>query len=562
MFHDWYNRTAKYYTANYNGRLKLDWDSQISDAYSSFFENRISKLKLMRDSYRHASDIRAIMDVSSEVIINIQVGKTSYSNGKEINVSTSMFDDLNISHNMKLDVFLGIVIHELSHVKYTDFEAAKNTSMFLHTLINVLEDERIEAKTIQIYPGYGNFLNHMKYYMFDKKIDYTSSGKSELEQVLITLFNIVRYPKYVNEEILNKHKLLFDSIHKIIADLGQNTREVVDKAYKIQDLLHQYFSEKEENFDTYTFFESLREAVDKYGQSMDSYNNNPSVSLETSLDYDIVTGDVQLFDKYIISKQNDNKFAYIQAYNDVRMYVQDLVKDFSRFFIQYNHRYTGMKRGFLDTNKLAEAVQSVENVYYNKMRCTTVGFDVCLLIDQSGSMSGNRIDQACKCTILLNEVFKRIPNCNFFIYGHTADIYDVETVLYVYKDMQTNHPYALGNISAESENRDSEAISEVFKLVRKQTKRPLLMFVISDGDPLAHNYSGVQARDSVRKVVHYIEKRGNAVVCQIAIDEHLEPSTMFKHYVKMTDLKTFSLDLTKYIMKTLISKLSRIEMKC
>ena len=61
----------------------------------------------------------------------------------------------------------------------------------------------------------------------------------------------------------------------------------------------------------------------------------------------------------------------------------------------------------LDTNKLAEAYQAVETVYSNKFKRTTPGLDVCVLIDESGSMSGTNISSARKCAILLNEVFLR-----------------------------------------------------------------------------------------------------------------------------------------------------------
>jgi len=48
-----------------------------------------------------------------------------------------------------------------------------------------------------------------------------------------------------------------------------------------------------------------------------------------------------------------------------------------------------MRRGVLDTNKLAEAYQAVETVYSNKFKRTTPGLDVCVLIDESNLYERN-----------------------------------------------------------------------------------------------------------------------------------------------------------------------------
>jgi hypothetical protein len=96
-------------------------------------------------------------------------------------------------------------------------------------------------------------------------------------------------------------------------------------------------------------------------------------------------------------------------------------------------------------------------------------------------------------------------------------------------------------------------------MVRKQTSKPLLMFVISDGAPNAYGLGGQPAVEEVKKVVNRIESNGDTLVCQIAIESHFRPQDMFNHYVVMTNMNTFPSDLSGYVMNTLISKLKRVD---
>lgn len=169
-FTDWFGRKGKNYTSTYKGSTRLEWDTKVSGSYSSFFAPDLNKRKLLRDSYRHACDIRGIMDIPRSIRIQLNVdAETSCTDGKTVIVSTKVYDDNKIDNNVKLDVFLGTTIHEFSHILYTDMaEIRKNRpNKFLFNLFNIIEDERIEYNTTQNYPGYANFIGQAKYYYFD-----------------------------------------------------------------------------------------------------------------------------------------------------------------------------------------------------------------------------------------------------------------------------------------------------------------------------------------------------------------------------------------------------------
>lgn len=610
-FTDWFGRKGKNYTSTYKGSTRLGWDTKVSGSYSSFFAPDLNKRKLLRDSYRHACDIRDIMDIPRSIRIQLNVNaETSCTDGKTVIVSTKVYDDNKIDNNVKLDVFLGTTIHEFSHILYTDMaEIRKNRpNKFLFNLFNIIEDERIEYNTTQNYPGYANFIGQAKYYYFDllyKKVE----KQDDLMDVLQNILYIVRYPARVDTKVIYRHQVLFDKIKKVLCDFGNNSKEAYDKAEKIYKLLLDYFKfpppppeeqqegdeeqdskdnegsdknsktqsssksgsdegsagkKKQEPIKAYTQ-EEIKQAAEKLAEQMRRLiTSNTSLNSNEIKDEwsskEIADECKQIKDYVFIVKQEDYERRYKADFDTVKQHINGLVNTFSKFFVEQEYRLTGMRRGVLDTNKLAEAYQAVETVYSNKFKRTTPGLDVCVLIDESGSMSGTNIASARKCAILLNEVFLRLKQCDFYVYGHTADNRHMgEVTINVYRDHWNRNRYALGKVESYSNNKDSVAIEETYKMVRKQTSKPLLMFVISDGAPNASGLRGQPAVEEVKKVVNRIESNGDTLVCQIAIESHFRPQDMFNHYVVMTDMNTFPSDLSRYVMNTLISKLKRVD---
>lgn len=638
-FTDWFGRKGKNYTSTYKGSTRLGWDTKVSGSYSSFFAPDLNKRKLLRDSYRHACDIRDIMDIPRSIRIQLNIdAETSCTDGKTVIVSTKVYDDNKIDNNVKLDVFLGTTIHEFSHILYTDMaEIRKNRpNKFLFNLFNTIEDERIEYNTTQNYPGYANFIGQAKYYYFD--LLYKKAEKQDdLMDVLQNILYIVRYPARVDTKVIYRHQVLFDKIKKVLCDFGNNSKEAYDKAEKIYKLLLDYFKfpppppeeqqegdeeqeqsdsgegqeesdgnsdpqnskqssqkqdskdnkgsdknsktqsspksgsdegsagkKKQEPIKAYTQ-EEIKQAAEKLAEQMRCLitSNTSLNSNEIKNEWDskeIADECKQIKDDVFIVKQEDHERCYKADFDTVKQHINGLVNTFSKFFVEQEYRLTGMRRGVLDTNKLAEAYQAVETVYSNKFKRTTPGLDVCVLIDESGSMSGTNISSARKCAILLNEVFLRLKQCDFYVYGHTADNRHMgEVTINVYRDHWNRNRYALGKVESYSNNKDSVAIEETYKMVRKQTSKPLLMFVISDGAPNAYGLRGQPAVEEVKKVVNRIESNGDTLVCQIAIESHFRPQDMFNHYVVMTNMNTFPSDLSGYVMNTLISKLKRVD---
>ena len=164
-----------------------------------------------------------------------------------------------------------------------------------------------------------------------------------------------------------------------------------------------------------------------------------------------------------------------------------------------------------------------------------------------------RYRKAREAAILLNESLKNLPGVDLYIYGHTADsIFCGSTEIRIYKENGNTNPFALSEVDARRENRDGVAIYEVGQRVRKFTKSPVLMFVISDGSPCASNYYGESSIKDVRSNVTKLEKDGFTVI-QVSISTVRDANEMFSHVIDLkNDISEFPKLLGKIIKKAVV----------
>lgn len=120
---------------------------------------------------------------------------------------------------------------------------------------------------------------------------------------------------------------------------------------------------------------------------------------------------------------------------------------------------------------------------------------VMLLVDESGSMSGRRIEQARIASVMLAEAMAEagIPCC---IVGHSGDdryAYSVELEHYTTFKNTKSDRRTLPYIRARCQNRDGPAIRWAASQLKKRPERKKLLIVISDGSPCADDYYGEEA---------------------------------------------------------------------
>ena len=254
---DWFGRNSDF---TRQGKDRLFWESD-NEAYSSFlYPGTQEKIEQMvSDDAKMTSELQKLVKrfaLAASIKASCK-SSGSYTNGKQIVISSNIED---ITPKKKLDVMIGLALHEISHCLYTEFNALKNKNDIQKALINIIEDELIETQLGMTYPGYANFFKAVKYHMFDKlgHENLLKKANSELEQIMTLFLYIVRYPKYVCEvdkKIMKTYEELFTKIKNILDSHGCLSENIVGKvtgnsvgaALDIYELLKKYIDENQDN---------------------------------------------------------------------------------------------------------------------------------------------------------------------------------------------------------------------------------------------------------------------------------------------------------------------------
>lgn len=135
-----------------------------------------------------------------------------------------------------------------------------------------------------------------------------------------------------------------------------------------------------------------------------------------------------------------------------------------------------------------------------------------LLIDESGSMDGERIEAARKTALLIYE-FCAALKIRVSIYGHGADM-EGGTFLHCYAEFDSidrKDAYRISNIKAENAcNRDGYALRFCSEKLLKETSDQRILMIISDGAPNDINYGYHYIPENRRTSTFHPEMQGNA----------------------------------------------------
>ena len=516
---DWFGRNSDF---TRQGQDRLFWESD-NEAYSSFLypgtQEQIEQM--VSDDAKMTSELQKLVKrfALAASIKSSCKSSGSYTNGKQIVISSNIED---ITPKKKLDVMIGLALHEISHCLYTEFSALKNKNDIQKALINIIEDELIETQLGMTYPGYANFFKAVKYHMFDKlgHENLLKKANNELEQIMTLFLYIVRYPKYVCEvdkKIMKTYEELFTKIKNILDShgclseniAGKVTGNSVGAALDIYELLKKYIDENQENnsgengegdessegegsekssksksfADQEREFSSseINEAIKKIQESCDAGTNPP-------IDNNIRTE----VEAMLRTEQSTKKAARLWRTNGRasslnKKQIETEASKFSKIIrnISVNNVATKavtvvnrfLRNGNLDSRLLASAIQGVPTVYQQRI-CKNVKknepkFAIVLTLDESGSINElQRRIFVTYCTAFM-KAFEKDANIEVYVYGHA----DYLRCYYSKKKKDLDLLY-----SNYSECGQCESVSyrEIINDVKSQTNLPIVMVNFTD----------------------------------------------------------------------------------
>ena len=599
---DWWKRKEEDAYSFYDPSKKLfDWDSGRT-GYSSYFvrdnQNLRSAAKMIGSMFRvigvpkdikydHSNKLRAVNDKTT---IPVPLNMLRDKDGSYMNHDVEL-----------LDAFYGAAIQNAAlatlqtkseYMRTMNARSSQTTTTIKDLMFTILNTERIDKRLADRFPGYSKFVQKFKQYKYDKTYEPLGEEEHAGKRLTETITKFLRYPAHVTEEEVDEFAKPLSQIESYMKKHGfpltsmdcdkqaQYLSGVINKFIIAEDKKEEEKGDgdgdgdkegDEEGSGGKAPMPTKSEMNDLAHEMMKKMMNAPDGddSDEFSDDFDDFTEDMEekraLPPGHDFSKEGesiDGNVRFIKSNSDKDKYLKDLTKInstkaqvlaklFSRKSKDYQFSMKSMRSGRLDTNKLAEAIQRVPTIYERFGQVTTNKINISVLIDESGSMGcGDRMKKARQAAIFINEVFKKQPDVQLYIYGHTADEKNThDCTIRIYREPGTNmDPYALGSATARSNNRDGDAIYAVAKRVRSRTPDPGLLFVISDGQPAAYGYNGQASINDTRKKVTMAQALGFQVI-QIAIDEEVPSEEMFDYFIKMTNIENLPNDMISYVSK-------------
>ena len=212
-------------------------------------EDKFNLLELVNTQRAITNFVKILTEKEIKVDFQSNNDADSFTNGKRITLSSTI-------SMSTIDSVVGLALHEASHCKYTDFHVLKHLKNILYnrdiqsghdiitTLLNFVEDRRIDSLVYKTAPGYQGYYRSMyKRYFYSKTVDKALKGPEYRDENWNSyLFRIINI--FNKNTDLNALKCL-PTIHKAIdlknIDRLKDTMDSLELAITLYGLLSAHF---------------------------------------------------------------------------------------------------------------------------------------------------------------------------------------------------------------------------------------------------------------------------------------------------------------------------------
>lgn len=197
---------------------------------------------------------------------------------------------------------------------------------------------------------------------------------------------------------------------------------------------------------------------------------------------------------------------------------------------------TGWRSGKLDTNRLSDVLRGKEDLFRRKEPIRLVDSAVYLLVDSSGSMSGQPFESACASALMLAEALQGIKVsveiAGFTEFGSQKDDLIHDTWLHFgHRFVKEKVLDEMSKMSgALSNNADGENILYAYNRLRQQKETRKILIVLSDGQPAATGPVGATCDIGAytKRVIQTIEKDPNVTIIGLGMSGY-SPKQFYKN---------------------------------
>ena len=340
---------------------------------------------------------------------------------------------------------------------------------------------------------------------------------------------------------------------------GKDTSGTEGGQESVDALLRRFAKEVEDGEDAEEM--QLQRQADEFWQDVetearkaDQNENINTLDLPVAIPKANGTGTVKLevLNRHPETAPNDEgSYARLLARvsRDIRMLTSALKNIFRADYEEQIHSTAGkymLKRDLAHT--------SVKVFARKKDRKNTDDLAVMILVDISGSMSGNKIALARSCTVTMAETFAAL-NIPCYIMGFTADAEGAQVIQehYVTWKNTPKERVSLVKIQAMYNNDDAYSIRYATALLKKKPAEHKLLFVLSDGAPACRRYQRVDGIQETASAIRDAQKTGLTVFgVGIGVSKYHELKDMYRgDYINVRDTSELTGTLAKQLKKTI-----------
>lgn len=298
---------------------------------------------------------------------------------------------------------------------------------------------------------------------------------------------------------------------------------------------------------------ALEELLAKYAQKY--IENNPEqvekLTLETNAK-EISKGSNSPHYGYpykVINISGSNKTGYETAARNLSGISKRLQKRVEQILEDQNEG--GVCKNLLKGNKVNPAASASSNgkIFKRNILPESKDIAISLLIDESGSMSGTRIQKALEMAIIIED-FCRGLGVPLSIVGH-CDSSGVCLRNYIrFEDENANRKYNLSEMRAGGCNRDGFALRYCINNLLEREEENKLMIIISDGRPNSNYYSGEMAEKDLQEIKKEFERKGGRLIAAaIGSDKDTIKRIYGNSFLDVTDINKLPLKMASLISR-------------
>lgn len=259
---------------------------------------------------------------------------------------------------------------------------------------------------------------------------------------------------------------------------------------------------------------------------------------------------------FTIERPDDaSEYTYHKIMEEVGGPTRRLIASMKAMFEEIRQGSTtrGVSTGRLDSRSLYR-LDIDQRIFYDKTAPRDVpDLAVMIVLDQSGSMDGEKIVAARKTAIILDQFCSEL-DIPCMILGHTTGWNNVR--LFVHREfdqVDKKDKFKLAALETYSCNRDGLPLSIGVELLGNRPEQDKLLILVSDGAPNDGSYEGSKARKDLQDIVKNAERKYNIAFIAAGLGQCKEAlSNIYgNHFLDVTNPQRLPAMLTKIVRERL-----------